>query len=264
MVATGNVSLGTFGSTLEQLQSQAPFRQSAQSRPPRESRQGRTNNSQPSCQPQKLPATLKEAQDVREALKHQSDELDNRMAQYNQNPTRSPKELDDLAARNRCMTDQFKDLLEAVKRLKEQASGRSDPRSARALQEVDDDLFNLATKEFERLLRLDAMKTQCRNLPQPSAVDKAESYLSGPTVYLKNLTTRIDRYLENPTREQRNSIVKDIECQRNLMRDIYATIDGFDRKASASRDTRSKIYELRRELDGLWRATQAQEDRLRR
>ena len=108
------------------------------------------------------------------------------------------------------------------------------------------------------------MKTQCTNVPQPSAVNKAESYLSGQRVYLQNLTTRIDRYLENPAREQRNSIVKAIECQRNLLRHIYAKLDGFDRKASASGDTRSKIYGLRRELDGLWRDTQAQEDRLRR
>jgi uncharacterized coiled-coil DUF342 family protein len=259
MAATGNVSLGTFDSTMELRRF---YQQSTQNRPP----QGRTNNNQPTCQPQKLPTTLKEAQDVRDALKRQSDELDNRIAQYNQDPTHSPKELDELAARNRCMTEQFKDLLGAVKRLKEQARARSDAGSARELEKVDDDLFNLTTKELGRLPRLDAMKTQCRNLPQPSTVDKAESYLSGPRVYLDNLTTSIDRYLANPTREQRNSIVKAIECQRNLLRDIYAKLDGFDRKASASGDTRtrSKVYQLKGELDGLWRDTQAQEDRLRR
>jgi hypothetical protein len=264
----GTVSFGTFDSTTELRQSD---RQSTQSRPSRESKQGRTSNSQPACPPQKLPTTLQDAQNVRDALTGQSDNLDRRIARYAAKPTHSPKDLDDLASQARCLREQLPDLQRAIGRLKEQARARSDYRSVAALQKVDNDLFQLQLKEFRRILRLDGLKEdlrqemRCKNLPQPRTVDMAANAPVALRGDIDYLTTSIDRYLANPTREQQISVIDLLACLRNSIKDLEATLDKFDRNARAAGGTRTaaRISALRSVFDGLRRDIQAQDDRIR-
>ena len=80
MIAIGNSTLGPFDPTVELRQSQPPYRHSTQSRPTRESQNSRANKTQPTCPPQKPPTTLLEAQNARDALARQSDNLDRLIA----------------------------------------------------------------------------------------------------------------------------------------------------------------------------------------
>ena len=272
MVATSSVSLGNFDSTTELRESQPPYRRSTQSRPPRESQKAPENRSRPACPPPTLPKTLEEAQNVRDALTDRSEDLDKLIAQYEHKPTHSLKELEHLAGVARCLRDPLRgDLLSAVKRLRERAHARSDFRSEEALEKVDNDLFALALKEGRRILQLDKLKEdlrlemRCKNLPRPRTVDMAENWPVAIRGDIDDLKARVDRYLANPTREQQRSIVDLTACLRNVIKDLQATLDKFDRRARVAGDTqtRSRISRLSKVLDGLWRDIQIQDDRTR-
>lgn len=266
----GTVSLGIFEATMELRQSEAPYRQSTQGRPPSQRVQGRTNNSQPTCPPQKLPTTARQAESVRNALTGQNDDLDKLIDRYEHRTAHSPKELDRLVRLARCLADQSPDLRSAVEKLREQARARADAGSLAALGKVYDDLTNLETREFRRLFRLDALKQDlrwkmvCKKYPQPKTIDMAESVPVDFRGEFINLTGRIDSYLANPTSEERNSITDSITCLRSAIKELTATLAKFDRRAHAAGDTgtEARISDLRRVLAVLWFDVKAQHDRI--